>query len=59
VPVLNDEGTAVAGLCVAAPRYRMNKAWFARVVPATQRTAQAISRDYCHRSPTRGRAAAS
>lgn len=58
-PVLNDEGNAIAGLCVAAPRYRMNKAWFARVVPATLRATQAIARDYFQRTPARGRVAAS
>lgn len=41
-PVLDREGIAIGGLCVAAPSYRMNKAWFARVVPATLQAADAI-----------------
>jgi len=59
VPVLDADGIAVAGLCVAAPRYRMTKAWFARVVPAAQREAEEIARSYCNRPPSRGAAAAS
>jgi DNA-binding IclR family transcriptional regulator len=59
VPVLNEGGIAVAGLCIAAPRYRMTKAWFARVVPAARQVAQAISRGYCYRAPAHGAAAAS
>jgi DNA-binding IclR family transcriptional regulator len=58
-PVLNDDGIAFAGLCVAAPRYRMNKAWFARVVPAALRAAHAIAREYGHRTPARRGIAAS
>jgi DNA-binding IclR family transcriptional regulator len=42
VPLLGADGVAVAGLCVAAPRYRMSKDWFRRVVPATTRAARAI-----------------
>jgi len=42
VPLLGADGIAIAGLCVAAPRYRMNKEWFRRVVPATTRAARAI-----------------
>ena len=42
VPLLGSDGTAIAGLCVAAPRYRMTKEWFRRVVPATTRAARAI-----------------
>ncbi len=42
VPLLGADGAAIAGLCVAAPRYRMNKDWFRRVVPATTRAARAI-----------------
>jgi IclR family KDG regulon transcriptional repressor len=59
VPLLKPDGTAFAGLCVAAPRYRMNKAWFARVVPAVQRAAQAIMREYSHIAPPAGSALAS
>jgi IclR family KDG regulon transcriptional repressor len=42
VPLLGADGIAIAGLCVAAPRYRINKEWYRRVVPATTRAARAI-----------------
>lgn len=58
-PVLDDDGIAFAGLCVAAPRYRMNRTWFQRVVPAAQQAAQAIARAYGHRGPSRRGQAAS
>jgi DNA-binding IclR family transcriptional regulator len=33
VPICQTNGAALAALCVAAPLYRMNKAWLARVLP--------------------------
>lgn len=48
-PVLDEQGVAIAGLCVAVPRYRMTRAWFNRIVPPTQRAAQDISRHFCPR----------
>lgn len=43
VAVRDRQDNAVAGLCVSAPLYRMNKEWFARVVPATIAAGQRIS----------------
>jgi IclR family transcriptional regulator, KDG regulon repressor len=43
VVVRGRSGIAAAGLCVAAPLYRMNRAWFDKVVPATRSAAQAIT----------------
>lgn len=58
VPLLGPDGVAIAGLCVAAPRYRMNKDWFRRVVPATTRAARAIVAGLgTPAEPRRGRAA--
>ncbi len=51
-PVLDREGFAIAGLCIAAPSSRMTKAWFARVVPATLQAAETIG----HQFRTRGAA---
>jgi len=50
-PVLARDGSALAGLCVAAPLYRMNKAWMARVVPATLAAARDISVQFNDRMP--------
>ena len=41
--VLEESGRPVAGLCVAAPRYRMTRTWIARVAPAVLATAQEIA----------------
>jgi IclR family KDG regulon transcriptional repressor len=41
--VLDELGRPVAGLCVAAPRYRMTRTWIARVAPAVLATAQEIA----------------
>jgi IclR family transcriptional regulator, KDG regulon repressor len=58
VPLLGTDGVAIAGLCVAAPRYRMSKDWFRRVVPATTRAARAIVAGLgTPAEPRRGRAA--
>jgi IclR family transcriptional regulator, KDG regulon repressor len=58
VPLLGADGAAIAGLCVAAPRYRMSKDWFRRVVPATTRAARAIVAGLgTPAEPRRGRAA--
>lgn len=43
VSILDGRDQALAALCVAAPLYRMNKAWFARVVPATIAASGALS----------------
>jgi DNA-binding IclR family transcriptional regulator len=43
VVVRGRSGIAAAGLCVAAPLYRMNRAWFDKVVPAARSAAQAIT----------------
>lgn len=58
-PVLLGDGTAIAGLCVAAPSYRMNKAWFGRIVPAALEAAGAIARGFGARTPARRGAIAS
>jgi DNA-binding IclR family transcriptional regulator len=57
VPLLGADGVAIAGLCVAAPRYRMNKDWFRRIVPATARAARAIVAAMGAPVEPRGRAA--
>lgn len=49
--VLDRQGRPIAGLCVAAPRYRMTKAWIARVVPAILDTAQTIAEAIGQRVP--------
>jgi DNA-binding IclR family transcriptional regulator len=41
--VLDEAGRPVAGLCVAAPRYRMTRAWIARIAPAVLATAREIA----------------
>ncbi len=41
-PVFDAGGAIIAGLCVAAPSYRMTKDWFGRVVPVTLRAAETI-----------------
>jgi DNA-binding IclR family transcriptional regulator len=51
-PVLGGDGTALAGLCVAVPLYRMTKAWLARVVPATRAAADDIAAQFNRRMPT-------
>jgi DNA-binding IclR family transcriptional regulator len=33
-PILGPAGTAIAGVCIAAPRYRTTKAWLRRIIPA-------------------------
>jgi IclR family KDG regulon transcriptional repressor len=43
VAVRDRQNHAVAGLCVSAPLYRMDKGWLARVVPATIAAGQRIS----------------
>lgn len=58
-PVLIGDGTAIAGLCVAAPSYRMNKAWLGRIAPATLEAAGAIARAFGARAPARHGAIAS
>ena len=49
-PVLDGEGNAIAGLCVAAPSYRITRSWFAQVVPATLRAADGIARAFARSS---------
>jgi len=58
-PILNNQGIAIAGLCVAAPSYRMNKVWFDRIVPATLRATAAITRGFGARDRRQGGAIAS
>jgi DNA-binding IclR family transcriptional regulator len=33
-PILGPAGIAIAGVCIAAPRYRTTKAWLRRIIPA-------------------------
>lgn len=49
-PVFDLNGAVIAGLCIAAPSYRMTKAWFARIVPSTLRAAETIGRQFGQRS---------
>lgn len=42
-PVLNAGGVAIAGLGVAAPRYRTTRSWLRRVIPAVVTAAAEIS----------------
>lgn len=42
-PVLNAEGTAIAALCVAAPRYRTSRAWMRSTIPILVEGAQDIT----------------
>jgi IclR family transcriptional regulator, KDG regulon repressor len=41
--VCDAEGAAIAALCVAVPRYRMTRAWLARISPRLMRTADQIA----------------
>ena len=43
VAIRDTQGNPVAGLCISAPLYRMNKEWIARIVPATVAAGQQIS----------------
>jgi DNA-binding IclR family transcriptional regulator len=49
-PVFDADGTIIAGLCIAAPSYRMNKDWFTRLVPATLQAAGAIGDQFGRRA---------
>ena len=42
-PVLNAEETAIAALCVAAPRYRTTRAWMRNTIPILVKGAQDIT----------------
>lgn len=42
-PIFGTDGVAFAALCVAAPRFRMNRAWFRRVPPAVVAAADQIT----------------
>jgi len=46
-------------LCVAAPIYRMNKAWFSRIVPVSMEAAHEIARGFDARAGGQGGALAS
>jgi DNA-binding IclR family transcriptional regulator len=57
VAIFGPDGSAVAGLCVSAPRYRMTRAWLRRVTAALSETAATISDRLARRpKPTRKRA---
>lgn len=58
-PVLDREGYAIGGLCIAAPSYRMIKAWFSRVVPATLQAAETLGHQFGARRAARRDAVAS
>jgi DNA-binding IclR family transcriptional regulator len=38
-PILGPAGVALAGICIAAPRYRTTKAWLRRMIPAVTEAA--------------------
>lgn len=58
-PVFDAGGAIIAGLCVAAPSYRMNREWFARIVPVTLRAAEAIGIQFGRRMAPAAASAAS
>ena len=49
-PVLGRDGNAVAGLCVAAPSYRITRSWLGLVVPAALHAADGIARAFARAS---------
>jgi IclR family KDG regulon transcriptional repressor len=53
-PVMNSEETAIAALCVAAPRYRTGRAWMRRVIPILIAGAAAITMTINGSSRARG-----
>ncbi|HVL56859.1 MAG TPA: IclR family transcriptional regulator [Burkholderiaceae bacterium] len=52
-PVMSSGGVAIAGLAVAGPRYRTNRAWMRRVVPSVLAAAEEISESLSSVAPTR------
>ena len=45
VPIRGADGRAVAALCIAAPRFRVNKEWIGKIVASIKSAAQNIERD--------------
>ena len=46
IPLRGRDHHVVAALCIAAPRFHVNKQWVARIVPALTATAADIERDF-------------
>ena len=53
-PVLNVEETAIAALCVAAPRYRTTRAWTRNTIPILVKGAQDITQSISGRVKSGG-----
>ncbi len=52
IPLRGPDNRVAAALCIAAPRFHVNKEWTARIVPALKAAAASIERDISVRTST-------